>query len=222
MRVIIVNPNTSTDVTALLLREARLAAAGGTRVFAVTAQSGVSVVRTVADGRRASDAVAAALAEADTDMDSGIVGGFTEPGLADSRERMAYPLTGLGEASLAEAGRIGDRFSILTADQSTVPGIEALVERHGFAARLASILHTDADLLAVAGDQRAFDSAFLALAAVAAARDGADSVILGGAVFVGMAARIGQRVPVPLIDPVHAAIRRAEALANGIQHGKGE
>ncbi len=222
MRVIIVNPNTSTGVTALLLREARLAAAGGTRVFAVTARSCVSVVRTVADGGRASDAVAAALAEVDTDMDAGIVGGFTEPGLATAREHTSYPLTGLGEASLAEAGKIGDRFSILTADQSTIPGIEALVEGHGFAARLASILYTDAGLLEVAGDQRAFDAAFRVLAAVAAARDGADAVILGGAVFVGMAARIGQRVPVPLIDPVHAAIRRAEALANGIQHVKGE
>ena len=48
MRVIIVNPNTSDAVTALLLREARLAAADETEVYAVTARSG---------GQRASDAV---------------------------------------------------------------------------------------------------------------------------------------------------------------------
>ena len=215
MRVIIVNPNTSDAVTALLLREARLAAADETEVYAVTARSGVSVVRTVADGQRASDAVVEALVEAGADMDAGIVGGFTEPGLADARERVEYPLTGLGEASLGEASRVGDRFAILTADETTVPGIEALVEYHGFAARLASVLSTDADLLAVAGDQRAFDSAFLWLATNAAARDGADSIVLGGAVFAGMAGRIKRRIPVPVIDPIHAAIRRVEALVTG-------
>ena len=192
-----------------------MAAADETEVYAVTARSGVSVVRTVADGQRASDAVVEALVEAGADMDAGIVGGFTEPGLADARERVEYPLTGLGEASLGEASRVGDRFAILTADETTVPGIEALVEYHGFAARLASVLSTDADLLAVAGDQRAFDSAFLWLATNAAARDGADSIVLGGAVFAGMAGRIKHRIPVPVIDPIHAAIRRVEALVTG-------
>ena len=215
MRVIIVNPNTSEAITALLLREARLAAADGTEVYAVTARSDVAVVRTVADGQRASDAVVEALLEAGTDMDAGIVGGFTEPGLSDARERVEYPLTGLGEASLIEASRIGDRFAILTADETTVPGIEALVEHHGFTAQLASVLSTGADLLAVAGDQRAFDAAFLQLATNAVARVFADSIVLGGAVFAGMAGRIKHRIPVPVIDPIHAAIRRVEALVTG-------
>ncbi len=212
MRVIIVNPNTSDAVTALLLREARLAAAEETEINAVTARSGVPVVRTVADGRRAAAAVVAAFVKAGPEIDVGIVGGFTEPGLAEARARVGYPVTGLGEASLAEASERGDRFAILTADETTIPGIEALVERHGLAARLASVRSTGADLLAVAGDQRAFDAAFLHLATNAAARDGAQSIVLGGAVFVGMAARIQHRIAVPLIDPIHAAIRRAALL----------
>lgn len=212
MRVIIVNPNTSAAVTALLAREARLAAAEETEIRAVTVRSGVPVVRTIADGRQAADAVVEALIEAGPAFDAGIVGGFTEPGLADARARLAYPLTGLGEASLDEARKLGDRFAILTADETTVAGIEALVERHGLAARLASVRSMAGDLLAVAGDQRAFDEAFLRLATDAAARDGADAIVLGGAVFVGMAARIKHRVAVPIIDPLHAAIRRAALL----------
>ncbi|MCH9009368.1 MAG: hypothetical protein IIC21_01925, partial [Chloroflexi bacterium] len=46
------------------------------------------------------DAVVEALVEAGMDRDAGIVGGFTEPGLASARARMRYPLTGIGEASL--------------------------------------------------------------------------------------------------------------------------
>lgn len=213
MRIIIVNPNNSETVTAMLLREARLAAADATELRAVTARSGLAVIRTVADDQRADDAVVEALVEAGMDRDAGIVGGFTEPGLASARARMRYPLTGIGEASLAEAGRDGKRFSILTSDAATIPGIEAVVDRNGLAAQLASILSTDDGLLAVAGDQQAFDTTFCRLAVDAAARDGADAVVLGGAVFVGMAARIGRRVPVPVIDPIHAAVRRAEALA---------
>ena len=70
------------------------------------------------------------------------------------------------------------------------------------------------DLLAVAGDQRAFDAALLRLATNAAARDEVGAIVLGGAVFVGMAARIKHRVPVPIIDPIHAAIRRAALRAS--------
>jgi Asp/Glu/hydantoin racemase len=216
MRIAIVNPNTSKSVTAMLLREARLAAAEGTDICALTARSGPPVIRTVAERIQAGGAVADAFVEAGPDIDAGIVGGFTEPGLADARERLTYPVIGLGEASMAEASSAGARFSILTADDVTVPGIQEMVERLGYAARLASVLSTDADLLAVAVDQEAFDSAFAGLAEAAAARDGADAVILGGAVFVGMAVRIGPRVPVPVIDPVHAAIRWAEMRVSSI------
>ena len=42
----------------------------------------------------------------------------------------------------------------------------------------------------------------------------ADVVILGGAPLAGLAERIKQRVPVPLVDGVAAAVRQAEVLVS--------
>ena len=41
---------------------------------------------------------------------------------------------------------------------------------------------------------------------------GADSLIFGGAPLAGLAQRSRDRIPVPIIDPVAAAVKQAEAL----------
>ena len=43
--------------------------------------------------------------------------------------------------------------------------------------------------------------------------DGADVVILSGAPLAGLAAKVRDRIPVPVVDPVAAAVRQAETLA---------
>jgi Asp/Glu/hydantoin racemase len=48
---------------------------------------------------------------------------------------------------------------------------------------------------------------------LAVEQDEADVVILGGAPLAGLAARVADRVPVPLVDGVAAAVRQAEVLA---------
>jgi allantoin racemase len=45
-------------------------------------------------------------------------------------------------------------------------------------------------------------------------QDEADVVILGGAPLAGLAATVSDRVPVPLVDGVAAAVRQAEVLAS--------
>ena len=50
------------------------------------------------------------------------------------------------------------------------------------------------------------------LASRAAAEDGADVVLLAGAPLAGLAGRVRDRVPVPVIDCVGAAVLQAQAL----------
>ncbi len=47
----------------------------------------------------------------------------------------------------------------------------------------------------------------------AVTEDAADVIILGGAPLAGLAGAIAERVPVPLVDGVAAAMRQAEVLA---------
>jgi Asp/Glu/hydantoin racemase len=46
-----------------------------------------------------------------------------------------------------------------------------------------------------------------------AIKDGADTIVLAGAPLAGLAAKVADRVPVPLVDGVAAAVKQAEVLA---------
>ena len=50
---------------------------------------------------------------------------------------------------------------------------------------------------------------------------GADSVILGGAGLAGLAPRIADQVPVPLVDSLTACVKMAELLASPRAHKAG-
>ncbi len=213
MRIVIVNPNTTATVTTMLVDEARRIASPGVEIDGVTAAFGVPVIETPAEAAVAGHAVVQAFAEVGP-ADAGIVGAYTDPGLPGARALMPYPVIGIGESSMFTACLLGRRFAVLTAGGGkTVPAIESQVREHGLGERFAGVRSVDASLLGVAENQAAFEDAFAATANAVVEIDGADAVILGGAVFVGMAARLRDRVPVPLIDPIRAAVAQAEALA---------
>jgi Asp/Glu/hydantoin racemase len=44
--------------------------------------------------------------------------------------------------------------------------------------------------------------------------DGADVVVLAGAPLAGLARRVRERVPVPVVDCVEAAVKQAEAIVS--------
>jgi Asp/Glu/hydantoin racemase len=52
----------------------------------------------------------------------------------------------------------------------------------------------------------------VSLANRAVEQDDADVVILSGAPLAGLAAKVRDRIPVPVVDPTAAAVRQAETL----------
>lgn len=208
-RILVINPNTSEGVTALLRTHAQ-AAAPEAQVHAVTAPFGAAYI---VDERSYAIAAHATLdawsaARAGGEPDAVLIGCFGDPGLFALRECSTVPVAGLAEASFTEAARHG-RFAVVTGGERWGPMLQrlALVLGHGDA--LAGI-HT----VAPSGAQLAADPAaartLLAQACrEAAQRFGATSVIVGGAGLAGMAAALQEHVGVPLIDSVAAGARAA-------------
>ncbi len=212
-RLLVINPNTTASVTALLQCHAQAAAGAQVLVDAVTARLGapyISGEASFAIGAYATlDAWAAALAGGPA-PDAVLVGCFGDPGLLALREASPVPVTGLAEGAMACAARHG-RFAIVTGGLRWRPMLQRLARDLGHEDRLADIL-----AVAPTGAQMAADPdgalALLAHACTqAAGLPGVRSVILGGAGLAGLAARIQHQVPVPVIDSVEAATR--EALA---------
>jgi Asp/Glu/hydantoin racemase len=221
---LLINPNTSESVSALLQAHAQRVAGADVRVQTVTARFGAPYIACEASyavaGHAVLDAWASALAAQGTAFDAVLIACFGDPGLMALRECSAAPVTGLAEAAFAQAAKSG-RFAVVTGGARWKPMLERLAQNLGFEAQLAGI-HTVAQSGAeLARDPLAAHAILSAACMEAAQRYGAQSVILGGAGLAGMAQAIQPGLSVPVIDSVVAGVRYAlsdalsEARAGG-------
>jgi allantoin racemase len=215
VRILLLNPNTSADITDLLVREAR-ALAGDADFVPATAAFGPRYIGTrvgaAIAGHAAVDAYARA-AEGGQGFDTVILACFGDPGLAALREIAPCPVIGMADAAIHAAAQIGRRFALLTGGSRWVPMLQEFVAALGLANRLAAVRCVPQTGAEIAADPGRALSALAALANRCACEDGADVVVLGGAGLAGLSPRIAPLVTVPLIDSLAAAVRQAMALA---------
>ncbi len=222
MRLLVINPNISDDVTALIESEALRSAASGTNLVVRTAGHGVEYIETRFESLLAAGAVAEIIAEhihpgADP-VDGVVVAAFGDPGMPALKELAGVPVIGITEAALCAAALQGHRFSIIAISDRIKPWYRDCVERFGLAGRLASIRSINQSLNSIGSVQQDFKETLLALSRQAIAEDGADVVILAGAPLAGLARELKGQIPVPVVDGISAGIRMAEAVV-GLQSG---
>ncbi|MFM1990687.1 MAG: hypothetical protein RJA99_3644 [Pseudomonadota bacterium] len=213
MKLLLINPNISESVTALIEAEARRSASPGTSFTAVTAPFGVAYIETRFEALIGGYAAAQLAGEHWTGHDAVIVAAFGDPGLGALREAVPVPVVGMTEAALTVACGLGARFSIVAISRRIVGWYRETVAACGLSDRLAGFRFLDAPLRDAGSVQADHEAALEALCRRAVDEDGADVVILAGAPLAGLARGIRDRVPVPLVDGVSSAVRQAEMLA---------
>jgi hypothetical protein len=213
MRVLFANPNTSQSVTDRIAATARAAASPGTEVVAVTATHGAPYIATRAEAVIGARAALELLAEHGPGCDVAVIAAFADPGVGGARELMPIPVIGMAEAAMLTACMLGRRFSIVTFATAMGPWYRECVDYNGLTGRLASIRCVSGSFRDISSVQDDMEAALVDACCEAVERDEADVVILGGAPLAGLAGRVAERVPVPLVDGVAAAVRQAEVLA---------
>ena len=219
MRLLLINPNISASVSALIRAEAQRSAAAGTEVDVVTAPFGVAYIETRFEALIGAYAAAQLAGEHHADYDAVIVAAFGDPGLAGLREVLPVPVTGLTEAALASAHLLGHRISVIAISQRIQAWYREVIEGYGFGARLASIRALDRPLASIGGIQQEHAPALKALAERAVDEDGAEVIVLAGAPLAGLARFLNGQLPVPVVDGVSSAVRHVETLA-ALQPGR--
>ena len=212
MRLLVVNPNTSAEITEVIAAAARHAAAPGTEVVVVSAAFGPRYIATRSEHAIAAHATLTALAAHAPGCDGAVVAAFTDPGLWAAREVLPVPVVGIAEAGMLTACLLGARFSIVTTARRLVPVFRELTEMYGLAGRLASVRVLERSAIDVARDPRVMVDGLAALGRAAVAEDGADALVLGGAPLGGMDVTLSDRVGVPVLDGIGCAVRQVEAL----------
>jgi Asp/Glu/hydantoin racemase len=214
-RLLVINPNTTQSITDLVARHVGAAVGPGFEIVPATGAFGCAYITSEACFAVGAHAALDCLERHGAGCDAVLLACFGDPGLFALKETSRVPVLGLAEASMLEATETAGRFSIVTGGAAWKPMLERFAAQLGYADRLASVR-----TVALTGGQIAADpEAALATLAdecrLAAERDGPRTVILGGAGLAGLAARIADRVPVPLLDSVLVGARRIAAAALG-------
>jgi allantoin racemase len=215
LRILLINPNTTESVTALVANHARAIAGEAATFVPVTGRFGANYISTRASAAIAAHAALDALAEHVAGCDAVYLACFGDPGLAALREISPVPVVGMAEASCLEACRRGRRFAIVTGGALWGPMLTEFVMWLGLAARLASVRTIAPTGDRIARDPEAALAELVAACTACAVEDGADVVILGGAALAGLATRIQPSVPIPVLCSVEAGTRAAIAAAAG-------
>jgi Asp/Glu/hydantoin racemase len=126
---------------------------------------------------------------------------------------MPIPVIGMAEAAMLTACMLGRRFAIVTFATALGPWYRECVEYNGLVSRLAAIRCLGGSFASIADVQEEKEALLVELCRAAVEEDEADVIILGGAPLAGLAAKVADRVPVPLVDGVAAAVKQAELLA---------
>lgn len=213
MKILVVNSNTSEGVTDLVRQEALASAGPGTEVVCVTARFGSSAIESRWQAAIAGHATLEAFVMHGEGVDAGVIACFSDPGLGAIRQLMPFPVVGLAEAAMHSACMIGGRFSVIAVGSQFETSIREQAILAGLGARLASVRAVDRRVLGVASDAAGTLRDLTLLLDRAVQEDGAEVVILGGAVTAGMARELNQKSPVPVLDGVACAVRQAVALA---------
>ncbi len=214
-RLLVINPNTSSHVSALLQSNAQAAAGPDVVVRTVTARFGAPYIACEASYAVAAhsllDRWAEALQEEPETPDAVLIGCFGDPGLMALRQGSQVPVTGLAEAAFVQAAKSGP-FAVVTGGARWKPILERLAYSLGHARYLAGI-HTVAPSGAeLASDPKAAIALLARACQDAAQQWDVNSIILGGAGLAGMAALVQPHVAMPVIDSVVAGTHYALAM----------
>lgn len=211
-RLLLINPNTSESMTALVLRHVRVELPADVEIVPVTARFGAAVIASEAAFAIAAHATLDAYAASPGPWDAVLLACFGDPALFALREISPAPVVAFADAAMTDAARAG-RFAIVTGGERWAPMLTRLAASLGHADSLAGVVTLSIDGGQIAANSDAAMASLRAAVDEAVERYAAKAVIIGGAGLAGLAARLQPDAPVPLIDSVLAGARRAGVLA---------
>lgn len=208
--VLLVNPNTNEDTTALMADIAgRELAGSGYELRAVTARSGP---RMILDSGALAEAATEVCRTVHEILASGqgsrvagvVVAAFGDPGRGRLARELGIPVVGIGQASILAAARGGRRFGMATTTPRLVSSLERLADEHAEAGLFCGVETTAAGPLQLATDP---EEQFVQLqsAALRSWAAGARAVIIAGGPLSEAARRLATGGAVEIIEPIPSA-----------------
>ena len=213
MRILVVNPNSTTSMTVRIAAAARSVAAPGTEILAVNPPSGPASIEGYYDEALAVPGLLAEIERHEGTIAGTVIACFDDVGLDAARSLATAPVIGICEAAMQTASLLGGRFSVVTHARparsrrwngwpsATAWPAAAPSGRRASRCWRWRIRHPAPSTAWRAEIRRAME------------QDGAESIVLGCAGMADLARSLGEEMGLPVVDGVTAAVKLAEGLA---------
>ncbi len=221
MRILFINPNTSSSFTERIASVLKGYALPTTEVVAVNPTSGPRSIESIYDELLSAPGTLETIL-AHPDFDAYVIACYSDhPTVYAAREILAQPVMGIAEASMLMACVLGHRFSIVTTNDAWGPLLRDAVQHYGLTERCASVRTTGAPVLALEAAEDDTQSLIREAARKAVAEDGAEVICLGCAGMAGLDKQLEADLGVPVIDGVVAALKLLEGMVGyGVRTSK--
>jgi len=213
MRILIINPNTTSEMTEAIADAAKKCAKAPDKIRAMNPNSGPPAIQGPADGERALPGLFQLFEKEvleNRTCDAVIIACFDDTGLWQLKQRSPVPVVGIGEAGYHVAILLGHSFSVVTTLSVSVPVLENNIADYGFSNRCARVRASEVPVLETDSTQT-FDRIANEVER-AFVEDGVQSVVLGCAGMAHLADRLTAQFGKPVIDGVTAAVCLCETI----------
>lgn len=203
--IVLINPNSTVSMTETMLRTARETVPSAD-FEAWTSHDGPPAIQGAADGLLAEGPLLRLVDKASADGASAIIiGCFDDTALDAARKAADCPVIGIGQAAYHLACIAGEKFSVVTTLDISVPILEAKIEAYGLRSHLVKVRASGVPVLAL--EQNAKSAAEQVILEVQKAfdEDKVQSVVLGCGGMVDIGEKAGKGADIRLIDGVRAA-----------------
>lgn len=211
MRLLVINPNSTANMTEKIGLAARGAASPGTEVLAVNPPHGPVSIEGYYDEAMSVPGLLNTIRAAD-DFDAVIIACFDDTGLDAARCLTDKPVIGIGEAGYHFASMVANKFSIVTTLARSVPALEHNLHRYGLSARCVRVRSSEVAVLDLEHPGSDACNRISAEIGRAITEDRAEAIVLGCAGMADLAGRLSAEHGLPVLDGVSCAVRLAEAM----------
>jgi allantoin racemase len=215
--VLLINPNTSQETTAMMHRVARTELPSDFLLESHTATRGSKMITTPEDLAISEEEVIQLGLQHASHAAAIVIGAFGDPGLDALQSKLSIPVVGIGESSIGEASAKGRRFGIATTTPDLGISILEKVKSLGLSAQFTGCRIPPGDPTILANHPDLQDERLAHSVSQSIEQDGAQAVVIGGGPLSESARRLASRFQVPIISPIAASMHRVAAtLAYGI------
>ena len=212
MKILVINPNTTVEMTQAIEKTARAYASADTQITCLTVPEGPKAIETIYDVAIAAFYVLDLIKRNEKEFDAFVIACGANPGLDAARQITRKPVAGIGESSMMTACSVASRFSVITPE---VPGGCTIgwegVRALGLDRRCTSVRSTGKSVLGgffIEKDE--LTEMLYRTGKLAVEEDGAGALVLLCAGMTGTKAILEERLRVPVVDGVITAVGAVE------------